>query len=147
MKAAEITDKTNELLRSGKYRFGRINYANGDMVGHSGIVQAAIEAVEAVDEGLAKILPVIDELNGIAVITADHGNADEMFTVKNGKKSVKTSHTLNPVPFIIYDPNYNGEYSMADVKNPGLTNIAGTLLNLLGFENVEDYDPSLIKFD
>jgi 2,3-bisphosphoglycerate-independent phosphoglycerate mutase len=147
MKADEITDKTIELLRSGRYQFGRINYANGDMVGHSGIVKAAIQAVEAVDEGLAKILPVIDELGGIAVITADHGNADEMFTVKNGEKSVKTSHTLNPVPFIIYDPKYEGEYKLADVKNPGLTNIAGTLLNLLGYENVEDYDPSLIKFD
>jgi 2,3-bisphosphoglycerate-independent phosphoglycerate mutase len=147
MKADEITEKTIELLRSGKYKFGRINYANGDMVGHSGVVQAAIESVEAVDEGLAKILPVIDEIGGIAVITADHGNADEMFTVKNGKKSAKTAHTLNPVPFVIYDPNYNGEYKLADVENPGLTNIAGTLLNLLGYENIEDYDPSLISLD
>lgn len=147
MKAVEITDKTIELLKSGKYTFGRINYANGDMVGHSGVVQAAIEAVEAVDEGLARILPVIKKLGGIAVITADHGNADEMFTVRNGKISVKTAHTLNPVPFVIYDPGYNGEYKMADIKNPGLTNIAGTLLNLLGYENVEDYDPSLIEFE
>ena len=94
---------------------------------------------------MAKLLPVIDELDGIAVITADHGNADEMFTVKNGKKSVKTAHTLNPVPFIIYDPNYSGEYKLADIDTPGLTNIAGTLLNLLGYENVEDYDKSLIE--
>ena len=145
MKADEITDKTIELLKSGKYKFGRINYPNGDMVGHTGNVQAAIEAVEAVDEGLGKLLPVIDELGGIAVVTADHGNADEMFNIKNGKKDVKTAHTLNPVPFIIYDPNYNGEYEMANVENPGLTNITGTLLNLLGYENVEDYDASLIK--
>lgn len=145
MKADEITDKTIELLRSGKYKFGRINYPNGDMVGHTGVVEAAIEAVQAVDQGLAKILPVIDELDGIAVITADHGNADEMFTVKNGEKSVKTAHTLNPVPFIIYDPNYSGEYKIAAIENPGLTNIAGTLLNLLGFKNVDDYDPSLIE--
>ena len=145
MKADEITDKTIELLKSGEYKFGRINYPNGDMVGHTGIVKAAIEAVEAVDQGLAKILPVIDELDGIAVITADHGNADEMFTEKNGKKSVKTAHTLNPVPFIIYDPNYSGEYKLAEIDTPGLTNIAGTLFNLLGYENVEDYDPSLIE--
>ncbi|MFH1195345.1 MAG: 2,3-bisphosphoglycerate-independent phosphoglycerate mutase [bacterium] len=144
MKADEITAKTIELLKSGKYKFCRINFPNGDMVGHTGIVEAAIKAVEAVDEGLGKILPVIEELGGIAVITADHGNADEMFTVKKGKKEVKTAHTLNPVPFIIYDPAYNGEYKMADVQNPGLTNIAGTILNLLGYKNVDDYDPSLI---
>ncbi len=145
MKADEITDKTIELLKSGDYKFGRINYPNGDMVGHTGVVKAAIEAVEAVDQGLAKILPVIDELDGVAVITADHGNADEMFTEKNGKKAVKTAHTLNPVPFIIYDPNYSGEYKLREIDTPGLTNIAGTLFNLLGFENVEDYDPSLIE--
>ena len=147
MKAGEITDKTIELLRSGKYRFGRINYPNGDMVGHTGVMKAAIESVEAVDQGLAKLLPVIDELEAIAVITADHGNADEMFNIKNGKKVVKTAHTLNPVPFFIYDPGYKGEYSMADVDTPGLTNIAGTLLNLLGYRNVPGYDRSLIEIE
>ena len=145
MKADEITEKSIELLRSGKYNFGRINFANGDMVGHTGKMDAAIEAVQAVDQSIGKLLSVIDELGGIAIITADHGNADEMFTVKNGKKDVKTSHTLNKVPFIIYDPSFNGEFEMADVENPGLTNIAGTILNLLGFENVADYDSSLIN--
>ena len=116
------------------------------MVGHCGVVDAAIESVEAVDQNLAKILPVIDELGGIAVITADHGNADEMFNIVKGKRVVKTAHTLNPVPFIIYDPQYKGEYKMADIQTPGLTNIAGTLLNLLGYKNVKDYDPSLIEF-
>lgn len=145
MKADEITDKTIEFLKSGKFQFGRINYPNGDMVGHSGIMEAAIKAVEAVDDGLGKLLPVIDEIEGIALITADHGNADEMFTEKNGVRTPKTSHTLNAVPFIIYDPKFNGEYKMADVETPGLTNIAGTILNLLGFENIEDYDKSLIE--
>ncbi len=146
MKADEITDTTIELLESAKYKFGRINYPNGDMVGHTGNVEASIVAVEAVDEGLSKLIPIIDEMDGIMIVTADHGNADEMFTMKNGEKVVKTSHTLNPVPFVIYDPNYNGEYEMADIEHPGLTNIAGTILNLLGYENVDDYDPSLIKF-
>lgn len=145
MKADEITTRTIELLRSGKYKFGRINYPNGDMVGHTGVMEAAIAAVESVDQGLAQLLPVIDELDGIAVITADHGNADEMFTLKKSVKATKTAHTLNPVPFIIYDPNYSGEYKLSEVENPGLTNIAGTLLNLLGYKNVEDYDPSLIE--
>lgn len=145
MKADKITDTTIELLESGKYKFGRINYPNGDMVGHTGNVEAAIIAVEAVDNGLKRLLPVVDELGGILLVTADHGNADEMFTMKNGEKAVKTSHTLNPVPFVIYDPNYNGEYEMAEIEQPGLTNIAGTILNLLGYQNVEDYEPSLIK--
>jgi len=146
MKAYEITEKVIEYLKSGEYKFGRLNFANGDMVGHTGIMEAAITAVETVDECVGKLLKVVEELDGIAVVTADHGNADEMFTVSKGKKSVKTAHTLNPVPFFIVDKNYNGEYVMADVENPGLTNIAGTLLNLLGYENVEDYDKSLIKF-
>ena len=144
MKADEITDKTIELLKSGKYQFGRINYPNGDMVGHTGVMDAVITSVEAVDDGLAKLLPVIKELGGIALITADHGNADEMFTEKNGVRTPKTSHTLNPVPFVIYDPNFNGEYKIVDIDTPGLTNIAGTILNLMGYENVEDYDKSLI---
>jgi 2,3-bisphosphoglycerate-independent phosphoglycerate mutase len=146
MKAYEITEKTIELLKSGKYKFGRLNFPNGDMVGHSGKLEAAIVAVEAVDECVGKLLKVVEELDGIAVVTADHGNADEMFTMKNGKKEPKTSHTLNPVPFIIFDPQYKKEYDMANVNNPGLTNIAATLLNLLGYKKVDIYDESLIKF-
>lgn len=145
MKAEEITEKSIELLKSRKFKFGRINYANGDMVGHTGNIEASIEAVETVDKSIGELLEVIDELGGVAIITADHGNADEMFTVKNGKKDVKTSHTLNKVPFVIYAPYINNDFEMAEVENPGLTNIAGTILNILGFENVEDYDKSLIK--
>ena len=145
MKANEITASSIEMLKSGKYKFGRINFANGDMVGHTGNMEAAIKAIETVDMQIGKLLQVIKELNGIAIVTADHGNADEMFTIVKGKKEPKTSHTLNKVPFIIYDPNYNGQFEMAEVENAGLTNIAGTILNLLGFENVEDYNKSLIK--
>ncbi|NLT50865.1 MAG: 2,3-bisphosphoglycerate-independent phosphoglycerate mutase [Ignavibacteria bacterium] len=144
MKAMEITDKSIELLKSGKYKFGRINFPNGDMVGHSGIIEAAIEAVEIVDKSVGRLIETVNELGGITVVTADHGNADEMFTEKNGVRTVKTAHTLNPVPFVIIDSGYKGEYEMANVENPGLTNIASTLLNLLGFEKVEDYDSSLI---
>ncbi len=147
MKADEITDKTIELLKSGKYKFGRINYPNGDMVGHTGVPAAIITSVEAVDEGLRKILPVIKDVNGIAVILADHGNADEMFTVKNGKKQVSTAHSLNAVPCAIVDPNYNGEYVMANIPGQGLANVAATLLNLLGYEAPKEYAPSLIKFE
>ena len=145
MKAYEITKKTVELMLEGKYRFGRINFANGDMVGHTGVMEAVITAVETVDECIGKLLRVIEKLHGIAIVTADHGNADEMFKIIKGKKLIKTSHTLNPVPFFIYDPHFQGEYKMAPVENPGLSNVAGTILNLLGFENVEDYDDSLIE--
>jgi len=146
MKAYEITEKTIELLRTGKYRFGRINFPNGDMVGHTGNLEAAIIAVESVDECVSKLLKVIDEVNGIAIITADHGNSDEMYTEKDGIKTPKTAHTLNPVPFVIYDPLYKNEYQMAEVKNPGLTNMTATMLNLLGYEKFEEYDDSLISF-
>jgi 2,3-bisphosphoglycerate-independent phosphoglycerate mutase len=89
---------------------------------------------------------VIRELNGIAVVTADHGNVDEMFTLdEEGRTQTKTAHTLNPVPFAIYDPCYDGEYTMAKLERPGLSNVAATLLNLLGYEKVPDYDPSLIE--
>jgi 2,3-bisphosphoglycerate-independent phosphoglycerate mutase len=146
MKALEIENTTIELLRTGNYRFGRLNFPNGDMVGHTGIMEAAIIAVETVDKCVGELLAVIKEMGGIAVITADHGNADEMFTIdKKGVKSVKTAHTLNPVPFIIYDPQYQGEYRMANLKEKGLSNIAATLLNLLGYEKPEEYDPSLIE--
>ncbi len=146
MKAYQITEKTIELLNSGEFRWGRVNFPNGDMVGHTGVMEAAIVAVETVDECIGTLLKEIEKLKGIALITADHGNAEEMFEMKKGVKIVKTAHTLNPVPFIIYDPGFANEYKMAAVKNPGLTNVANTLLNLLGFESVREYDTSLIEF-
>jgi 2,3-bisphosphoglycerate-independent phosphoglycerate mutase len=146
MKALEIKDRTIEMLKTGKYRFGRLNFANGDMVGHTGNLEAAIIAVETVDQCVGDLLDVIKTLDGIAIVTADHGNSDEMFTIdENGKKRAFTAHTLNPVPFAIYDPGYKGEYEMAFPEKAGLSNVASTLLNLLGFEKVEDYDPSLIR--
>jgi 2,3-bisphosphoglycerate-independent phosphoglycerate mutase len=146
MKAKEITEAVIDLLKSGEYRFGRVNYPNGDMVGHTGVMDATIIAVETVDKCVGELLAVIKQIGGIAVVTSDHGNADEMFTIdKKGAKSVKTAHSLNPVPFIIYDPLYQGEYRIADIKQKGLSNIAATLLNLLGYEKPQEYDPSLIE--
>ncbi len=146
MKAVEIKDAATEMLKEGGYRFGRINFANGDMVGHTGVMPAAIIAVETVDHCVGELLETIRDLEGIAVVTADHGNVDQMFSLdKAGRKKTKTAHTLNPVPFAIYDPGYNGEYEMAHLERPGLSNVASTLLNLLGYEKVEDYDPSLIR--
>ncbi|MGO8676792.1 MAG: 2,3-bisphosphoglycerate-independent phosphoglycerate mutase [Limisphaerales bacterium] len=144
MKALEITEKAIELLRSGKFRFGRINFPNGDMVGHTGVPEAIITAVKTVDECLGRLIEEVKMEKGIVVVTADHGNADEMFTVKKGVKTVSTAHSLNPVPFAIIDPANAGDYQMAKVEKPGLANVAATLLNLLGYQAPKDYAPSLI---
>lgn len=146
MKALEVKDRTIEMLKGGEFKFGRVNFANGDMVGHTGVMPAAIIAVETVDRCVGELLREMERLEGIAVVTADHGNSDEMFTLdKAGNRKVKTAHTLNPVPFAIYDPGYEGEYEMAHLKGPGLANVAATLLNLLGYQQPKDYAPSLIK--
>jgi 2,3-bisphosphoglycerate-independent phosphoglycerate mutase len=145
MKAREVTAKAIELLNSGKTRFGRVNLANGDMVGHTGNFSAAVEAVRVVDECVGRMLEENRKLGGVTVVTADHGNCDEMWTIEKGKKSVKTAHTLNPVPFVIDDPGFAGEYGIAEVANPGLANVAATICNLLGFEPPADYEPSLVR--
>ena len=146
MKVREITDEVIDLLRSGEYRFGRLNFPSGDMVGHTGNLEATVEAMRIIDECTARLMEVIDELGGILVYTADHGNADVMFTDEDGVRMPKTSHTLNPVPFAIHDPNHDGEYHMADLPGAGLANVAATLLELLGFVPPADYEPSLITF-
>lgn len=147
MKADEVTAEVLGLLRSGKYRFGRLNFANGDMVGHTGNMAAAIVAVETVDRCVGELITAVRELEGISVVTADHGNLDEMYTVdKKGRRQAKTAHTLNPVPFVIDDAAYNHEYGLARFDPKGLSNVAATLLNLMGWEKVPDYDPSLIAF-
>ncbi|MBI5093178.1 MAG: 2,3-bisphosphoglycerate-independent phosphoglycerate mutase [Candidatus Hydrogenedentes bacterium] len=147
MKAAEITDATMDAVRSGKYKFVRLNYPNGDMVGHTGVPISIRIAVETVDLGLKRLLPVIEEAKGIAVITADHGNADLMFTEKKGTREPMVAHTLNPVPFIIKDFSGANTITMKGVAAPGLSNVAATLLNLLGYEKPDDYDESLIVIE
>ena len=156
MKCAEITDKLIECLESGKYQYLRVNFPNGDMVGHTGSLLATICSMEALDLQLARILKTLDALGGVALITADHGNADEMYEVdkksgapkkdKNGNFKAKTSHTLNPVPCIIYDNFYADKYSVkADNGSFGLSNVAATMVNLMGYEAPEMWDESIIE--
>ena len=147
MKAREITDATIKLIESGEYQFGRLNIANGDMVGHTGDLAAAIQAMEVVDECVAKLISAIKAHDGILIYTADHGNADIMYTEKDGVRLPKTSHTLSPVPFAIIDPNYQGEYQLTPPSDAGLTHIAATVMNLLGFVAPADYQPSLLSFE
>lgn len=155
MKCAEITDTLIEAIGSGKYRYLRVNYANGDMVGHTGNFEAAVTAMQGLDLQLARLLPVIQAAKGTVMITADHGNADEMYELdkkgvvkrdKSGQTKAKTSHTLNPVPFILISGEPQPDYKLrSDLSAPGLSNLAATVLNLLGFEAPEGYDPSLIE--
>ena len=146
MKVREITDAVIDLLRSGEFRFGRLNFPSGDMVGHTGNLHATIEALDIIDDCMRRLVAVVRELDGVLVFTADHGNADVMYTEANGVRSPKTSHTLSPVPFAIYDPNYDGEYHMAPPAGAGLSNVAATLFNLLGYEAPADYRQSVISF-
>ncbi|MBO5280622.1 MAG: 2,3-bisphosphoglycerate-independent phosphoglycerate mutase, partial [Clostridia bacterium] len=155
MKCAEITDKLIECLESGKYQYLRVNFPNGDMVGHTGSLLATRCSMEALDLQLARILAVVDKLGGVALITADHGNADEMFELdkktglpkagKDGKFKAKTSHTLNPVPCIFYDNFYADKYTVkADEGKFGLSNVAATMVNLMGYDAPEMWDESII---
>lgn len=155
MKCAEITDTLIEAVRSGRYRYLRVNYANGDMVGHTGNFEAAVTAMQALDLQLARLVPVILAAKGTVMITADHGNADEMYELDKkgnvkrdaqGHTKAKTSHTLNPVPFVLISSETAPGYRLRqDVATPGLSNLAATILNLLGYEAPADYDPSLIE--
>ena len=157
MKCAEITDKLIECLESGKYRYLRVNFPNGDMVGHTGSLLATRCSMEALDLQLARILAVLDKVGGMALITADHGNADEMYEIdkktgapkadKNGNFKAKTSHTLNPVPCIIYDNFHKDAYTVKEDNGSfGLSNVAATMVNLMGYEAPAMWDESIIKF-
>ena len=156
MKCAEITDKVIEEIESGKWDFIKLNYPNGDMVGHTGVFEAVVCSMEAMDLQLGRLKEAIDKAGGIMIITADHGNADDMYehakdgSVKlkeNGDVKPKTSHSLNPVPCIIYDPCYNNEYSKELNSGRGISSIAATCMSLLGFVPPEDYDKSIVNMN
>jgi 2,3-bisphosphoglycerate-independent phosphoglycerate mutase len=160
MKCAEITDRVIEAVGSGKYDFIRLNYPNGDMVGHTGIYQAVVCSMEAMDIQLGRLLKAVDEAGGVLVITADHGNSDDMFEhdkktgavarKADGSPKAKTSHSLNPVPCVIYDPEYKGEYPRTAGEGSlneglGISSIAAACIQLLGYTPPEDYDKSVLK--
>jgi 2,3-bisphosphoglycerate-independent phosphoglycerate mutase len=157
MKAAEITDRLIAELRTGKHKFARVNYANGDMVGHTGSFDATVVAVETVDLQLARLAKAVEELEGILVVTADHGNADEMFQRDkkgkvlrdaHGQPVAKTSHTLSPVPFFIHDPMRGDRYEIdpARAQGAGIASVTATCLELLGFVPPDDLESSLLRF-
>lgn len=154
MKSAEIADAMIAALQSGQYKLLRCNFANGDMVGHTGNFRAATMAVEAVDLALARLLPAIEAAGGVALITADHGNADEMYELDkktkqpslntDGTYKAKTAHTLNPVPLILFDKVSGGKLGLVQTATAGLSNIAATVANLVGLEKHAKWDESLL---
>jgi len=153
MKAAEITDKVLEAIQGGGLDFIRLNFPNGDMVGHTGVYQAAEIAVETVDLCLGRLRKAVQAAGGTLIVSADHGNADDMVEhdkktgrakVENGILKVKTAHSLNPVPCLIFDPESKGEYQRELRPGMGISSLAATCMNLLGYEAPEDYDPSLL---
>jgi 2,3-bisphosphoglycerate-independent phosphoglycerate mutase len=153
MKAAEITDRVLDELAANRWDHVRLNYANGDMVGHTGVLDAAVLAVEAVDLQLGRLIPAIARLGGALVVTADHGNADEMYELdpKTGEAQrdaagaprPRTAHSLNRVPFHVYAPG-TGLRIRGDRGSAGLANVAATILQLMGRRAPPDYDESLL---
>ncbi|MBU3695756.1 2,3-bisphosphoglycerate-independent phosphoglycerate mutase [Dechloromonas sp.] len=154
MKAAEITDAMVAAIQSGQYQVLRCNYANGDMVGHTGNFRAATMAVEAVDLALARLLKAVEAAGGVALITADHGNADEMFELdkktkqpaqnKDGSFKAKTAHTLNPVPLILFDAATGGKLGLQQTETCGLSSIAATVAGLLGYDKHPSWDAGVL---
>ena len=155
MKADEITDEVVKAIEGGEYRFIRLNYPNGDMVGHTGVVDAVKLALEAVDEGVGRIVEAVKKTNGVMVCTADHGNSDDMCELDKktgelklddeGKCKPKTAHSLNPVPAIVYDPSGISKARKANVEGAGIANLAATCITLLGFVPPADYTPSIVE--
>jgi len=155
MKADEITGEVVKAIEGGKYQFIRLNYPNGDMVGHTGVFSAVIEGVQAVDDGLARLKDAAEKTGAILVISADHGNSDDMYErdkktgevkrTASGEPKPKTAHSLNPVPAIIYDPAGTARARLAAVADPGISNLAATCIKLLGYDPPAAYTPSLVE--
>ncbi len=161
MKAAEIADATIDAMRADAFRVGRINFANGDMVGHTGDFPAACVAMGAVDLALGRILDAALETGTVVIVTSDHGNADEMYELEkktgrvaldaSGKPKLKTSHTLAPVPFAIHNLEALGGAALSvslrdDLPEAGLANVAATVLELAGYVPPAGFEPSLLTW-
>lgn len=156
MKAAEITDVIIDALRAGTYRHIRANLANGDMVGHTGHFEATVIAMEAVDLCIARLLPEVDKAGGVLLVTADHGNAEEMYELdkqgepkrdEQGHYKARTSHSLHPVPFILYDNQTGGAATLKQDTPFQLANLTSTIVNLMGYQEPSMWEPGLLAFD
>ena len=153
MKSAETADAVIDAIESGRYGFIRTNFAGGDMVGHTADIAATEQAMEAIDHAIGRVADAAEAAHGCLVITADHGNAEDMVERGNdheplldatGKVQWKTAHSLNPVIFLVHDYAGRRLSFRGDLPNAGLANVAATLLELLGFSAPTEYEPSLL---
>ena len=155
MQCAIITDRVCQAIDNNEFQFIRLNFPNGDMVGHTGVYQAVQTSMGALDICLERIYNSVKAAGGVMLVTADHGNADDMYehakdgSVKldaNGNPKRKTSHSLNPVPAILFDPEYQGEYDNVTLNSGlGISSITGTCMTLLGYFPPADYDKAIIN--
>ena len=155
MQCALITDEVCKAIENNEFQFIRLNFPNGDMVGHTGVYQAVQTSMAALDICLERLYNSVVKAGGVMIMTADHGNADDMYEHdksgavkldKAGNPKRKTSHSLNPVPAIIVDPESKGEYDTALNSGLGISSIAATCIDFLGLTPPADYDKSVINF-
>ena len=130
MSAYEVTQKVIEAIESKKYDCIILNYANPDMVGHTGNFEAAVKAIDTIDECVGKVIEALEKENGVAIITADHGNAEQMIDYKTGEPH--TAHTTNPVPLILYG------VEGVKLKEGKLADLAPTMLEIMGLEKPKE---------
>ena len=130
MSAYEVTDKVVEAINSQKYNCIILNYANPDMVGHTGSLEAAIKAIETIDECVGRVVEAINNQSGVLLITADHGNAEQMIDYKTGEPH--TAHTTNPVPLILVG------MENAKLREGRLADLAPTMLDIIGLDKPEE---------
>ncbi|GIQ86640.1 phosphoglycerate mutase, 2,3-bisphosphoglycerate-independent [Kipferlia bialata] len=146
MMAEEVTVDLVAAIESGKWDFVRVNYANPDMVGHTGNFDSEVRCVKFLDQCMKRVLAAVEKMGGVLMLTADHGNGEEMMD-KKGKP--KTSHTTGAVPFAIFDPKYQNEYKVdtTGIETPGIASIASVTMNLLGYKQPEFYEPSVVTLE
>lgn len=155
MKSAETADAIIDAIRGGDYPFIRANFAGGDMVGHTADLDATYRAMVAIDTAIGRVKKEVERANGCLVVTADHGNAEDMvqrdqagepLVDREGHLQMKTSHSLNPVEFLIADRSGRPFSLRGDLPDAGLANVAATLIELLGFVAPAEYQPSLLAW-
>ena len=141
MSAAEVTGEVVRRIQQGRFDVIVMNYANGDMVGHTGDLQAAIQAVEAVDRGVGAVLAAVRQAGGVAIVTADHGNCEQMIDPQSGRPH--TAHTTYDVPLVVVDDRYQGRTLRPDGR---LADVAPTALEMMGLDQPTEMEGrSLLK--
>ena len=130
MSAKEVTEKVIEAIQSQKYNCIILNYANPDMVGHTGNLEATVKAIETIDDCVGKVVEEVNKVQGVLLITADHGNAEQMIDYATGEPH--TAHTTNPVPFILVGKED------AKLKPGRLADLAPTMLDIMGLEKPKE---------